>query len=297
MQQKPKIIVVLGPTASGKSDLAVDLAKKYNGEVISADSRQVYRGLDLGSGKITKKEMRGVPHHLLDVVAAREEFSVADFQKKADKAISDILKRGKLPIVAGGTGFYIQSIVEGFVLPEVPPNKKLRARLEKMPLDKLQGELKKIDKKRHNEIDLQNPVRVIRAIEIAKKLGKTPKVKNQSKYNCLQIGLTMPASQLADRIALRLEKRLRAGMLDEAKNLHKKRLSWKRMEALGLEYRFMAQYLQGKISREEMCVQIRLKSQQFAKRQMTWFKRDKNIYWINPMKPIKLESRINKFLN
>lgn len=301
---KPKIILVIGPTSSGKSDLAVRLAKKFDGEIISADSRQVYRGLDIGSGKITKKEMGGVPHHLLDIVspngtsaaAGGKVFSVADFQKKAYSVINDILSRSKLPIVAGGTAFYIQSIVDGIVLPDVPRDKKFHAQLEKLSLETLQQKLKKIDSDRYKQIDTQNKIRLIRAIEIATALGKVPKIKSDAKYESMQIGLTLHQEKLHKRIALRLNKRMRAGMLSEAKRLHKNGLSWKRMEEMGLEYRFMAQHLQGKISRDEMLEQIQIKSQQFAKRQMTWFKKDSRIKWFAPTDFSKISKVVNKFL-
>lgn len=293
----PKIIAILGPTATGKSDLAVDLAKKFNGEIISADSRQVYKGLDLGSGKITKTEMKNIPHHLLDVVSPnRKKYSVADFQKLAYKKIDDILRRGKLPIVAGGSAFYIQSIVDGIILPEIKADPALRKKLEKWPLEKLQTKLKKLDPERYTEIDQQNPVRLIRAIEIATQIGRVPKMKAAPKYDCLQIGLKLPQSELHDRIARRLEKRMKKGMLAEAKRLHENGLSWKQMESLGLEYRYMALHLQKKISRAEMLEQIQIKSQQFAKRQMTWFKKDARIQWFNPSQTQKIFGGVEKFL-
>ena len=294
----PKILVVLGPTATGKSDLAVELAKKFNGEIVSADSRQVYTGLDLGSGKITKEEMLGIPHHLLDVAdPITDIFSVADFKRLAYEVIDEILSRGKLPIVAGGTAFYIQSIVDGIVLPEIKADEKLRAELEKYSLEKLQAELKIIDPERYSNIDIHNPVRLIRAIEIARQIGSVPELKSEPKYECLQVGLKLPKEKLHTNISKRLEKRMRIGMLDEAINLNKNGLSWVRMEALGLEYRYMAKHLQGKISKEEMCEEIRIKSSQFAKRQMTWFKKDERINWFEPNKNhIKMNTLIENFI-
>lgn len=292
-----KILVILGPTASGKSDVAVALAKKYDGEVISADSRQVYKGLDIGSGKITKKEMRGVPHHLLDVARPSTVFTVSNFQKLAKKIIADIQKRKKLPIICGGTGFYIQSIVDDTVFPEVKPNKKLRATLAKYSTEKLFKTLEKLDPARAKTIEKQNPVRLIRAIEIAKVLGTVPplnihvsksttdkKVKNKF----IQIGLKVNPEQLKNNIDKRLTKRLKKGMLAEARNLHKNSLSWKRMEALGLEYRYMALYLQNKISLEEMIKKIKTESWYYAKRQRQWFKRDLRILWLTPKKALKI---------
>ena len=275
----PQIIVILGPTASGKSNLAVWLAKKLNSEVISADSRQVYRGLDIGSGKITKKEMAGVAHHLLDVADPKKVFSIDQYQKLATRAINDILKRGKTPIICGGTGFYIDAIVDGRIWPAVTPNKKLRAELNKKTSAELLTELKKLDPKRVQTIDIKNPVRLIRAIEIATALGSVPKIKKKPRYNVLKIGLNPGLEILKNNIHNRLTKRLHQGMLAEAKKLHDDGVSWRRLEALGLEYRYQALFLQGKITKTEMIKQIEKESLKYAKRQMTWFKRDKNIFW------------------
>ncbi|HRY31305.1 MAG TPA: tRNA (adenosine(37)-N6)-dimethylallyltransferase MiaA [Candidatus Paceibacterota bacterium] len=279
---KPKILVILGPTSSGKSDLAVKLARKSSGEIISADSRQVYKGLDIGSGKITKKEMRGVPHHLLDIVSPKKVFSVADYQKIAEKKIKEILSRKKLPIICGGTGFYISSIVDGLVLPKVPENKILRKKLQKLDLVWLQNILKKLDADRFKEIDTKNPARLIRAIEIASALGKVPPIKSVPKYECLQIGLSWPKEKLEKRIRSRLLRRIRAGLIPEVQNLHKKSVSWKRLYDFGLEYRYVSLFLQNKLSKKEMFEKLTKKICQYAKRQMTWFKRDKRIVWIKP---------------
>jgi len=278
--KKPTILVVLGPTASGKSDLAVTLAKHLNGEVVSADSRQVYKGLDIGSGKITKKEMRGVPHHLIDVADPKKVFTVDDFRIQATKAIDDILSRGKLPIICGGTGFYIQSIVDGITVPNVPANKKLRDKLNKLSIETLLTKLKKLDPARAKTVDTKNKVRLIRAIEIAETLGKVPKLKPKPKYDCLQFGIHFSDEKTRERIELRLKKRIKAGMIQEAERLHQKGLSWKRMEELGLEYRYLALYLQKKISKQEMVDQLNIAIRQYAKRQMVWFKRDERILWV-----------------
>jgi tRNA dimethylallyltransferase len=296
MKNKPKIIVILGPTASGKSDLAVLLAKKFGGEVVSADSRQVYKGLDIGSGKITKKEMKGVPHHMLDVVNPKKTYSVHDFQKDAIKEIDKILQKGKVPIVCGGTGFYIDSIVKGTILPEVKPDLESRIMNQELSKEKLFEKLKKLDPKRAKEIDPNNKVRLIRAIEIATALGKVPKIKTNPKYDALQIGVLFDTEILRERINLRLQKRLKIGMIKEVENLHKNGLSWKRLEELGLEYRYIALYLQKKLTKEQMVTELQNKIYQYAKRQITWFKRDKNIVWVEKPEITKIEKLVGKFL-
>ena len=296
--QMNKILVILGPTATGKSDLAVKLAKKFNGEVISADSRQVYKGLNIGTGKITKKEMGDIPHYMLDVISPKKTFTIVEWKEQTEKIIKDLLSRGKLPIICGGTGFYIQSIVEGVVLPEVPPNKLLRKNLEKNSLEDLQKILAKLDLRRFSNIDIKNRVRLIRAIEIATHLGSVPKTKKQkNKYKSLQIGVTLPNHKLKTKIHDRLLSRIKKGMVKETENLHKNGLSWKRMIELGLEYRFMANYLEKKITKSEFIKKLETEIWHYAKRQMTWFKRDKRIKWFSPRKENKIQKEIKLFLD
>jgi tRNA dimethylallyltransferase len=285
MMQKPLALVVLGPTASGKSTLAVELAREFDGEVISADSRQVYRDLDIGSGKITKAEMAGVPHHLLDLADPRETFTVADYQKLAREKMAEILARGRLPIICGGTGFYIQSMVDNLALPEVPPDEMLRVRLLTFSTDELFEKLKELDPKRAETIDRNNPHRLIRAIEIATALGQVPpKLKDtECPLNFVQIGLNPKPELLRQKIHDRLFSRLDTGMIGEAKALHAAGLSWERMEALGLEYRYLARLLQNKITREEFETELELAIWHYAKRQLTWFKRDQTIKWVNSL--------------
>lgn len=278
---KPQITVIVGPTASGKTSLSIKLAKQINGEIISADSRQIYKGLDLGTGKVTEKEMSGIKHYLLDVADPKEVFSVTDYVKLAEKAITEILNRGKTPIIVGGTGFYIQALVDGLILPEVPPNTELRKDLTKKSLSELQEILKKLDKKRYDTIDKDNPHRLIRAIEIANALGKVPTLKTEPKYDPTFLGISIPTNELRKKIHARLISRIESGMIDEVKSLHEKGLSWKRMEDLGLEYRYIARFLQNKITKEEMLTELETAICQYAKRQMTWFKRDKRIKWLN----------------
>jgi len=311
---KNKLIIILGQTATGKSDFAVEVAKLNKGEIISADSRQVYKGMDLGSGKITKKEMLGVPHYLLDIVSPSKIFSVSDFQKLALREIEKIIKKpahphsrseaggNKIPIICGGTGFYIDSIVNGTIFPEVPPNKKLREKLYSKSAIALFEYLKKLDPKRAESIDRNNKVRLVRAIEIAKALGRVPPTPGvgETKFDILKIGLKVPDEILKERIKLRLLSRIKKGMIKEIKDLHeKKNVSWKRLESFGLEYRYVALYLQGKLSKEEMINKLNTEIWHFAKRQNTWFKRDKEIIWINPLKKsekLKALKDVKKFL-
>ncbi|MFA6392865.1 MAG: tRNA (adenosine(37)-N6)-dimethylallyltransferase MiaA [Candidatus Paceibacterota bacterium] len=322
-----KIIVVLGQTSTGKSDLAVEIAKKINGEIISADSRQVYKGMNLGTGKITKKEMRGIPHHLLDIYSPSKVFTVNEFQKMAFKKIEEIISRGKVPIICGGTGFYIDAIVNGTVFPNVPPNKKLREELSKKSAGELLKILIKLDKNRVKNIDTNNPVRLIRAIEIATAIGKVPPLGHKprlgpkdtnsamaefvssNKFEVLKIGLTLPPEILKERIKTRLLARMKKGMIKEVENLHKSGVSWKRLNALGLEYRYVALYLQKiknlpslrlRQAKNEMIEKLYTEIWHFAKRQKTWFKRDPNTLWIDPRKnteKTKALREIKKFLN
>lgn len=281
-----KIIVVLGPTASGKSDLAVKIAKKINGEIISADSRQVYRGMDIGTGKITKKEMKGIPHYLLDVVSPKMRFTVSQYRKLALSAMDKIFIKGKTPIICGGTGFYIQAVIDGLIIPEVAPDWNLRKKLEKKSTKELYNVLRKLDPKRAENIDKNNPRRLIRAIEIVKKTKKpVPGLKtNPLPYRVLLIGIKKPQKELKKLISKRLLKRLKGGMISEIKKLRKNGVSWKRLEEFGLEYRYVAQYLQNKISYKEMIEKLQKEIEHYTKRQMTWFKRDRRICWINNYK-------------
>ncbi|MEK7542511.1 MAG: tRNA (adenosine(37)-N6)-dimethylallyltransferase MiaA [Patescibacteria group bacterium] len=288
-ERRNPLIVIVGPTASGKSDLAVKLARKFHGEIISADSRQVYKGLDIGSGKITRKEMMSIPHHLLDVTSPRHRFTVAQYQRLALKAIHQIHRKGKLPILVGGSPFYIYSVVYGIAIPEVKPDFELRKRLEKLSVDNLYKKLKQLDPERAKTIEAKNPRRLIRALEIVIKTNKpVPPLKKQPlPHSILMLGIKRSPEELKKPIRKRLLDRLDHGMINEVRSLKKSGLSWKRLESFGLEYRFVAQYLQGKISRSEMLNQIQKSSEDFARRQMTWFKKDSRIHWVKDQKEAK----------
>ena len=278
----PKLIVITGPTAVGKTALSVELAKKFNGEIVSADSRQVYKGMNLGTGKITKKEMKGIPHYLLSIASPKRKFTVAQYKKLAEKAIDKILERGKIPILCGGTGFYIQTVIDGLKIPKISPDWKLRKDLEKKSVKDLYRQLKQLDPLRAQNIEKENPRRLIRAIEIVLKTRKTipPLKKIFFPYPILMIGIKKSKRELHKSIEKRLRCRLKKGMVAEVNKLHQSGISWKRLEEFGLEYRWIAQYLQKKASYHEMIEGLKQNIKHFAKKQITWFKRDKRIHWI-----------------
>jgi tRNA dimethylallyltransferase len=280
---KNKLLVICGPTATGKSILAVELAKVFNGEIISADSRQVYRGLDIGSAKIAADEMQSIPHYLIDVADPTEVFTVAEFKKLADEKISEIIARGKLPILCGGTGMYISAVIDNQIFPEVPPDEKLRSELEKFSPKELFEKLKTLDPIRAQTIDSKNPIRLIRAIEVVEALGSVPELnQKESPYETLSIGLDVSKGELTERIKQRIEDRIPA-LFDEIRNLHDQGVSFERLHAFGLEYRYGAEYIQNKITLEQFKELLATKTWQYVKRQMTWFKANPEIHWINPI--------------
>ena len=276
-----KLIVILGPTASGKTELAVKLAKKFNGEIVSADSRQVYKGLDVGTAKPMQKEKMSIPHHLLDVVSPKKRYTVVQYQKSARKAIQDIQKRGKLPHLVGGSPLYIYAILDGMMFPQVKPNAKLRSNFNLLSTAKLFQKLKKLDPRRAKTIEQKNKRRLIRALEIILATGKAvPRLKREPlPYSVLLLGVSRSTQELKKRIKKRFLSMLKHRFLNEIKELRKQGLSWKRIEDFGLEYREGAQYLQGKISKQEMIEKAIKATEDFARRQMTWFKKDQRIRW------------------
>lgn len=275
------LIVILGPTASGKSGYAVELAKRIGGEVISADSRQVYRGLDIGTEKITREEMRGIPHHCIDLASPRRSFSVEQWRRHALRAIARCRKRGTVPILAGGTGLYIDALVFGIQFPHVKPNAALRARLGRMHTSTLFSMLEELDPERARTIEAQNPRRLIRAIEVATELGKVPAVtREHSPYQVTWIGITPPFPVLEVRIADRLDRALSAGLVDETARLRTDMgMSWQRIDELGMEYRICAQYLCGALPEALLRDTLVRSVRRYAKRQLTWLKRYKDVAW------------------
>ncbi|MBI2056032.1 MAG: tRNA (adenosine(37)-N6)-dimethylallyltransferase MiaA [Candidatus Sungbacteria bacterium] len=287
---KQQIIIITGPTASGKSELAVAVAKHFNGEIISADSRQIYRGLDIGTGKVEGRwkgkifVYKSIRHYCIGIFSPKKQCSAADFIRLAKKAIADIRKRGKIPIIAGGTGFWIDALVYGFSFPEVPPNKALRKKLAKKDAEKLFSLLKQLDPVRAGNIDPKNPHRLIRAIEIAKAIGRSPRIEKHAIYDTLWIGISIHPETLKSNIKKRLAARMREGIIQEAKTLRRQKLSWKRFYELGLEYRFLADFLRGETTKKAMREKLEYAIWHYAKRQLTWFKRNKNINWVQNLR-------------
>lgn len=273
-----KLIVIAGTNASGKSGLGVELASRYGGEVVSADSRQVFRGLDLGSGKITPQEMRGVPHHLIDVCQPGDFFSMADFQRLAYAAIDGIQDRGKLPFLVGGTGLYVDAVAEGYELSDRAPDLALRAELETHTTPELYQMLQ--EKLPGTEIDPKNRNRVMRALERLAADDYHPG-KRQPRYEVLKLGVSWDRETLKQRIDERLERRLRDGMVQEVQGLLDAGVSREFLMKLGLEYRYLTRYLDGKLTYEQMVLELGNAIKKFAKRQVTWFKKDPAIHWLD----------------
>lgn len=309
-KQAPKILVIMGPTASGKSGVAIEIAKKFNGEIISADSRQVYRKMDIGTGKVPKDKSssqgkylsEGVIHHLIDVAEPNEDFNVSHFKKIAEEKIQAILLKGKLPIICGGTAFWIDTLTNNSDLPAVAPDNELRAKLAQKSAEELFLQLQQLDSVRAKNIDRKNKVRLIRAIEICLAIGKVPtpetlrlnqETKN-AKYTFLQIGITTKREDLNEKIKLRLAERFAQGMIQEVENLHNEGISWGKMEGFGLEYRNIAEFLQGKMELEEMKQRLYFDIVHYAKRQMTWLKRNREIIWLSDY--CDIEKEVIKFL-
>ncbi|TSA44072.1 tRNA (adenosine(37)-N6)-dimethylallyltransferase MiaA [bacterium] len=277
-----KIIVIAGPTASGKSRLAIALARKFNGEIISADSRQVYKGLEIGSGVATKKEMAGISHHLIGFVSPQKTYTVAEYKKTARKEINRIWKNGRLPILVGGTGLYIRAAVDGLVIPEVKPNLKLRKELGKKTVEEMAKILKQKDPRRWAGIDRKNPRRLMRAIEIANALGRVPELKmNPIEAEVLLLGITKNKEELQNIVRKRVKGMLKRGLVRETLSLLKMGVREKKIREFGFEYADTLDFIGGRTkSSSELLENIVTDTLKYAKRQMTWFKKDQGIEWI-----------------
>lgn len=289
--KKPFVITVVGPTSSGKSDLAVWIAQNFNGEVVSVDSRQIYKGMDIGTGKVPLeldhdnkqiKTYKNIPHWGLDIASPKRLYSVTNFQKYADKIIKSILKRGKLPILCGGSSFWMDSVVYGYEFPKLPPNHKLRKDLAKKSTTELLNILENKDPKRASQIDRHNPRRLIRAIEIAMSCpGEIKPLKPQLRPECIWVGLCPEKEELRKKISERLEKRVKQGMIKEVEFLKNSGVSFKKLENFGLEYKYASLFLQNKIDAAAFKNELLKSIFQYTKRQMTWWKRNPEINWFS----------------
>jgi len=295
---KPILIAIVGPTASGKSSLSIFLARKFNGEIVSADSRQVYKHLDIGTGKVSKKEQRQVVHHLLNIASPKKTYTVSDFKQAASRAINQIHKKNKIPFLVGGTPFYIYTLLDDLQIPVVKPDKKLRARLAKKSAAELYSMLKKLDPVRARTIDRQNPARLIRAIEIVKLTGKpvpaNPFLHKNQPYETLLIGINKSPTELKKLIHSRLVLRLRQGLIAEVKKLLKSGVTHRRLFELGLEYRFVSEHLKHKLTKKQLLDQLSQAIYRFSKRQITWFGQDSRIHWVKS--PAAAAKLVQKFL-
>ncbi len=295
-----KLIVVLGPTASGKSSLGISLAQRFHGEIVSADSRQVYRGLDIGTAKVTAEEQALVPHHLLDIIDVEEIYTVSQFQRQAIAAINAIAARGSQPFLVGGSPHYIQAVVDNLDIPAIPPQPALRMELEARPLPDLLAQLAELDPQSAAVIDRNNPRRVIRALEVCLTSGKPFSQQRRVAaplYNSLLLGLHWPRPALYQRIDQRVDERMQQGMVQEVRDLLARGVSHERLEALGLEYRFISRWLRGEFPSEHIMVErLKYAIHDFTRRQLTWFRKDIRIVWIEGNHPEHAEKLVQAFV-
>ncbi len=294
----PKLIVIVGPTASGKSALALELAQEYNGEIISADSRAIYRGMDIGTAKPSPEEQALVPHHLIDIADPDQTISLSEFKTLAEQAIAEIIAREKpacrqagLPILVGGTALYIYAIIDNWQIPEVPPNNVLRIKYQAKSTEELWKELIQRDPQVTKYIDSHNKRRIIRALEIIEATGKpfsTQRTKGEPLYDPLFLGIDVDEAILKERIAERTQKMLADGLIEEVQNLLTKGYDKNLPSLSGIHYREVIEYLEKKIPQEEMIRLVDLHDYQLTRRQLTWFKKDPRIHWVNSTKVIEI---------
>lgn len=287
---KPEVYVIGGPTASGKSKLAVELAKKINGEIISADSMQIYKEMNIGTAKITKEEMQGIKHYLIDIVSPNERYSVSNFKNDAELAIEEILKKDKTPIIVGGTGLYIDSLIYGIEFQDEEIDTEYREKLNKIAenegLEKLYNKAKEIDPEAMKKISINDKKRIIRVLEIYHKTGKTKTKqeiesrKKELKYNFKVFAIDMDREKLYSRIEKRVDMMVDEGLIGEVKGILEKYNQFP-TAMQGLGYKETVEYLQNKISKEEMIEKIKKETRHYAKRQLTWFRKNKTTIWLD----------------
>lgn len=305
----PRIIVILGPTAAGKTNLGIEMARIFDGEVISADSRQVYKKMNIGTAKpqgewvnVSERavySVEGIPHHMIDIVDPGEVFSLSHFKELALFHIKDILERNKLPIIVGGTGLYIWSIIDNLSLPQVPPNKKLRKSLEEKTLTELVELLRKLDYKTAQKIDLKNPRRVLRALEVVILTGKSffdQRNKEEASYDALQIGINPERHVLYERIEKRIDDQIKVGLVEEVASLAKQKYGWQLPSMSGIGYKQIGAYLREEVDLKTAVAMLKRDTRHYARRQITWFKRDQRIEWLLKSEKNRVEEMIKKFL-
>jgi tRNA dimethylallyltransferase len=290
-----KVIVIVGPTASGKSTLAIEIAKRFHGEVVSVDSRAVYSGFSVTTASVTQEEAQGIPHHLVGIWNVEEEHTVADFRIVGNLAVKNILSQDKLPILAGGTGFYLDALINENSFSEVPPNKKLREELASQSTEKLSAVIRERDPRRAKTLDHRNRARIIRALEIVDKLGNVPEISPQKRrYDALIIGITLPDIELRERIRTRIVDRIN-GMIEEIQK-EGERITQERANLLGFDFILTRKFLAHEFSHDELIQRLIFGDWQYSRRQMRWFKRYEDIEWFEPKAQEKIFLRIMKFL-
>ncbi|NLN14512.1 MAG: tRNA (adenosine(37)-N6)-dimethylallyltransferase MiaA [Tissierellia bacterium] len=288
---KEKLFVLIGPTAVGKTELSIDLAKRLNAEIISADSMQIYKYMDIGTAKITEEEMEGVPHHLIDFLYPDEEYTVSDYQRDASRLITEINARGRLPMVVGGTGLYINSLVYELNFAKAPPDEEYRVELEELAanhgIEYIHDLLSKVDPESAKTISKKDKKRIIRALEVYKTTGKTMSEYNKNfrketdKYDLCMVCLNMDRQKLYDRINMRVDIMIENGLIDEVKGILHKGYHKDLVSLKGIGYKEIIEYLDGNLTLDEAIEKIKKGSRNYAKRQLTWFRRDKRIKWVN----------------
>ncbi len=294
---KPKILVIVGPTASGKTSLSIKLAQQFSGEIISADSRQIYKRLDIGTGKVTKEEMCEVQHHLLDIIEPTEVYTASDFKDDGTQAIAEIIQRENLPIIAGGTFFYVDTLLGRITAPPIAPNPELRAKLEENSTEELYNELKERDQRRAADVDPQNRRRLIRALEIIASVGSVPVIPTDEPYDVLTIGIKTEKEALRARFKQRAEEWLEMGYMGEIKTLLDSGLTRERLHEIGFEYVLGLELYDKVITRDEFLQKFIEKNWQYAKKQITWLKKDNTVQWFTKDQTKEIEQIVQSFLN